>query len=192
MHALGVVAANYNHLEFILKIIFYHYMGLEHQATDLVFAKLNNNRNRLDMLAECVETREKNSDAKDRALHFIRGFALCADNRNFLMHGRTDDPRENILVLVKASRNDPKKSNYLQLTVREIQAIADEIYAFDNFGLKLYIWLTAQNHGGMFLMPKGEVVAPTLPDKPALPKPLKLTDSRPPKSDEPRPEPPPS
>jgi hypothetical protein len=67
--------------------------------------------------------------------------------------------------------------------------IADEIFAFDHFGLNLYIWLTAQSHGGMYLMPKGEVIAPTLPDKPPLPKPLNLSDSRPQKDGAPPPEP---
>src|SRR5215216_95709 len=104
MHALGVVAAHYNHLEMVFQLLFWRYSGIASQPAARLFLRLNNNRNRLDTLQEWIEEKEFNAELKARGLHFVNAFEVCAENRNFLMHSRTqlNLAASDKLVLTKA------------------------------------------------------------------------------------------
>lgn len=190
MHALGVVAANYNHLEFVLQLMLWQFSGLESEVSAKLFSTLNNNRNRLDTLALLINSREKEERVKDLALHFLRGFDICAENRNFLMHGMVHNGTASLdLTLHKAARNDPSKINYLHLTVQAIRKIADEIHDFDSFGFDIAFWTSARLTGGKFITSNGGSIEPSLPEKPPLPDKLNLSDRPTPVAGLPPPEP---
>jgi hypothetical protein len=177
MHALGVAAANYNHLEFTMQALFWHLSGLEVTVAMHLFSDLNVNKRRLDTLKRFVEAKEKDPVVKDLLEHFIIGFDINAENRNFLMHGMTlDAENSSELILKKFARNDPTKTNYMHLTAANIRKIADEIYSFDRYGLEIYIWLSARSVGGKFLLANGKVIEPTLPEKPPKPDRISLSD----------------
>ena len=81
IHALGVVAARYNMLEFALECLMFDYIGMSSDTTQYLFANLSNNL-RLDLLKRCVEDREADNDTKEAMLHFVSCFSVCAENRN--------------------------------------------------------------------------------------------------------------
>src|SRR5690242_5147756 len=64
MHALGVVAANYNHLEFVFLLLFNHHMR-SHAAATVIFANLNN-RYRKDVMQALLDDQEHDPIIRDR------------------------------------------------------------------------------------------------------------------------------
>lgn len=177
MHALGVEAANYNHLEFTMQALFWQSSGLEITVAMHLFSDLNVNKKRLDTLKRFVQAKEPDPIVKDLLDHFISGFDICAENRNLLMHGMTlDADSSSELILKKFARNDPTRTNYMHLTVPAIRKVADETYKFDRYGMELYIWRSARSTGGRFLLANGVVLQPSLPEKPLKPERLSLSD----------------
>jgi hypothetical protein len=175
MHALGVVAANYNHLEQTFQALFWRYSSLDSKPALRLFQRLNNNRNRIDSIREWIESKEYNVSARGLALHFVESFETCADNRNFLMHSLTQGTLEQAdkLVLAKAAKRDPERTNSLHLGVDELRSVADDMFHLERFGLRLYMWWRARANGGKYRFADGREVAPTLPEK--SPAPTKLT-----------------
>jgi hypothetical protein len=173
MHALGVVAAHYNHLEQVFQLLFWRYSALDSTPALRLFQRLNNNRNRIDSLIEWIENKEYNAEMKERALHFVSGFEVCAENRNFLMHGLTQSPlsASDSLVLAKAARRDPERHNFLHLRLQDIRQIANEIDNLWILGMRLYVWYRARSTGGTIIL-NGKKISPTLPEIP--PAPVKL------------------
>jgi hypothetical protein len=196
LHALGVVAANFNHLEFALLALFYIFAGLDDGTAQHLFSYLKNDK-RVDILLRSIKARETDPDVNDRATHFTKGFNVCAENRNYLMHSMTEEPSgtaltvtsivQDTLILRKATRGDPTKRNYLHLNLTEIRQAADDIYAFDLFGLKLWRFVNQRKLG----RPNdgNDATAPlSLPEKPLLPNKLIPSDSPIPKIDSPQPQ----
>ena len=180
IHALGVVAANYNSLEKVFELMFEVCSDLHQAASNKMFASLNNNRNRIDSLKSILET--GNPLGREVGLHFLRGFDICADNRNLLMHGtpyRADEKRDK-LVLQKVARNNPQRTNYLNLKVNDIRKVADEIDRFDDFGVDCIAFISAQRTGGVVQFEDGTSIAPPLPPLPRLPDRMSLSDGPPP------------
>jgi hypothetical protein len=175
MHALGVVAANYNHLEQVFMALFWRYSSLDSTPALRLFQRLNNNRHRIDSLLEWIESKEFNTSAKELAVHFVKSFETCADNRNFLMHSLTKGTLEQTdkLVLAKAAKRDPDRTNSLQLGVEELRTVADDMFHLERFGLRLYVWWRARANGGKYRFSDGREFVPTLPEKSR--EPTKLT-----------------
>ncbi len=88
IHALGVLADNFNALESALRHLFQRYVTLPRSATEYVFMKLNN-AERLEVLTACCEASKHSKRVKSGLRYFVKGFERCAQNRNILMHART-------------------------------------------------------------------------------------------------------
>ena len=157
MHALGVIVTYYNSLEYGLFLMFFHYLNDNHTtAPQTIFARLNN-QYRVDVVSRYAETIEKDEQVKDRVKHFLNGYNVCTDNRNFLAHSRLHGgtalealgkPMPRQIVLTKAPRGAPKRQNYTLMLVSDLRTIADDIKAFDQFAWELFIYLAAQRYGG--------------------------------------------
>lgn len=180
MHALGVVAANYNSLENTLSLLMYHYSGKLGSMPQLLFSLLNNNHNRLTMLRCYIDENEFDPAVKEYLTYFAAAYDICAENRNFLMHGMTQSPSDSQnLLLSKFARRDPTRLNYLELTADDIREVADDMFNFDVFGLGIFLWLRARPYGGEFKMSDGSIEKPEWPVQPAMASRLKLLDSKP-------------
>lgn len=132
-----------------------------------------NNKERLNLLEQLASEREKNAVAKERVQHFIAGFDICAENRNFLMHSMThkaswDKAKTEYMTLRKAPRREPHRVNYLNLELTDLRRIAEEISDYDEYAISLFVWLQAQPLGRYFWA-DGTETTPTLPDKPPTP-----------------------
>jgi hypothetical protein len=115
---------------------------------------------------------------QDRIEHFLSGFDICAENRNFLMHSLTRNAvgsNQLYLELEKSARSQPTRRNLVRLSVEDIRRIADEIDTYDHFGFNLVLWLLARLDGGVLKLGDGPEQRPPLPDKPALPAKLNLS-----------------
>jgi len=175
MHALGVVAANYNSLEKIFELMVDVCSNLPQTLPTKLISTLNNNRNRIDTLKSILENDDRT--ARDVGLHFLNGFEICAENHNFLMHGTPFRADENVgqLILQKAARKDPLRTSYLNLKVQDIRRVADDIDRFDDLGADFIAFIAARSTGGVIKCEDGTSVAPTLPELPWLPERLTLS-----------------
>lgn len=195
MHALGVFITSYNSLEFILFFFFYHYLG-ESRKTSVplfIFSKLNN-QNRIDALYVEIEP---DPDVRERMKYFLDSYNICTENRNFLAHAQLHNKTSlgrlyggdlvdvSRVIMKKPPRNAPERDNFTHLTVQEIHDMADDIGVVDDFGFKLFIFLEARHHGGVFTFPGGKTERPTLPDIPPVPRTLILSPTANPTTEKP-------
>jgi hypothetical protein len=177
MQALGVIAAKYNDLEgafYRLFLVTMHNMNVG----KLVFAKLNN-AERVTVAKKAAET----EPLEFRLLleYFLSGFGILAENRNILMHskahnaGALESLGQSHLTLAKAAKSNPDENNFVNLEVKDLRAIADDMANFSDFGFDLFLWRIALVTGGTISWGDGKTTTPTLPEKPLAPR--KLTPS---------------
>jgi hypothetical protein len=171
LHALGVVALNYNALEISFYILFCEYVGNSSFSAQL-FSQMKNNF-RLETLQAAVVHQEKDSEVINAIGWYVGAFNICATNRNILMHSVHDlvESEDTALKLLKSHRSDPLKQTNLLFDVPTLRQVADEIWSLDYYTIDLCFYL--QTRSGS--MPADDPYArTTLPDKPAPPKNLSL------------------
>ena len=183
LHAFGVLAHNYNHLESALLGLIAYYARLTRAAALVAFHGLNN-KQRQEFLEQLVADREKDPIVQDLLADFVKGYGICPANRNFLMHSATDPDaiRSDVMVLKKISPQNTKRVDEVKVGLPELRAITDSVFDYEQFGLDLFFWLQARDNGGKIIY-QGKEEEPPLPGKPPSPK--KLTLSPPQKSGQP-------
>src|SRR5690348_1468657 len=86
MHALGVIAANYNRLEAQLRFLLNSFMSIpmiSAQAGDYLFERLSN-AERMDFLKRLYNQQVGGTNLAERLDWFIKGYGICVENRNIL------------------------------------------------------------------------------------------------------------
>ena len=136
-HALGVIAATFNHLE-------YRLLGLTLLYTEFgpvptfVFNRLKDNSARLHILREAVREKGESDAIKEAVSWFCKGMSACAENRNILMHSLTtsvtSEGEISHTVFNKTVKDDPTSWNRYYLDLPVLQRVADEMHAFERFG----------------------------------------------------------
>jgi hypothetical protein len=197
MHALGVIAANYNELEGRFYGLFYLTLG-RFEIGKIIFSKLNNTE-RIDIALRVAETEP--ASFRDRYIHFITGYGVATDNRNILMHSKahnagpldfeTNAPNIAVsqLTLAKPSRKSMDENNFISLDASELRSVADEMAEFSMFGWGLFYWRLAFIRGGTITWNDGTTATPPLPDKPTAPRRLVLSPQQVPTNTPSQPEP---
>ncbi len=175
MHALGVIAANYNALEGEFYRLFF-VTSDKMEVGKLVFAKLNN-AERIQIARAIAETEPP--PFQELFLYFLDCFGTITENRNILMHSQTHDLwpydlEDTHLTLSKASKIKPDNHGFIRLDVSELRRIADEMHEAASFGFKLFLWRFAIITGGTITWSDGSQLTPSLPEKPAEPRKLVL------------------
>jgi hypothetical protein len=175
LHALGVIIASYNQLEFSFFIFFMRYLNIATVPAQKLF-ELVSNPNLIDLLRDAVNDTERDDRVKESVLYFIAGVETLAGIRNFLAHSQTilNDPNQDHLTFGKGSRRQPNVWGYSHLNREDLRAIADSMRAFHTFGSHLDMWISARATGGRLLF-GSQVHVPSFPEKP--PQPTKLTSS---------------
>lgn len=176
IHALGVIAANYNELEGIFYRLFYLTLG-KAEAGKIIFSKLNN-AERIQVAFKIAESEKP--EFRDSYEHFISGYGTATENRNILLHSKAHNawPLDGVvshLVLAKPTKNNPSENNFVKLDIAELRATADDIASLSIFGLGLFYWRYAWLTGGTITWESGEIATPSWPDKPAAPRRLVLS-----------------
>lgn len=129
LHALGVIAATYNVLEFQLAHWFRASIGADYKSevANSLFAALSNNT-RLD-----VVRKHFSQEKFPKYYHLIKcaldSYDICAENRNYLMHsvGNENFVDGEIYNFIKPARNDPGRMVDYPLKVKDLREIADSI-----------------------------------------------------------------
>jgi hypothetical protein len=133
--AIGVIALNYCQLENMLRALFSNVTQLNEFQTQAFFHRLANNV-RKDVLLELLGKTTIPDDLRASINHFMDGFAICAENRHFVMHsssgGLHSSETERGLVLERYSRSGNKLACYL--TLNDLKLVADEIHGYMIFG----------------------------------------------------------
>jgi len=88
IHAIGVLSASYNLLEFRLRQFLELYTHLPHPTGTQVFIS-SNNQERLNLLRMCVAKSVHPLRVRNRVMRFADGYDACTQNRNILMHSET-------------------------------------------------------------------------------------------------------
>lgn len=164
VHALGVVSVNYNALEFHLLLLIVFYLGGKWKRATTIFDNATNNV-RLDVLRALANHPQHPANVRELLFYFTSGYAICAANRNILMHShvisrRKNDPPE-MLRLIKRTRKSGKE-NQFEFDLDDIRRVADEIRAYVSFASGIVsAQLRWQNPNAPW--------PPTLPEKPPLP-----------------------
>jgi hypothetical protein len=174
LHALGVITASFNQLEFVLFLFFMDYLKLQPKLAQRLFVQIANNV-RCELLIDAVELEETDAQIRGRALHFLKAFQILADNRNFLSHSQTimNDPNQPHLTFGKGSKRQPDVWSFAHLTLPEIRQVADDIWTYWKFGSELRAWMVTRATGGVMTFSDGQTITHTLPETPPLPDKLK-------------------
>jgi hypothetical protein len=189
MHALGVIAANYNELEGHFYLLFYLTLN-KFEVGKIIFSKLNN-AERIETALKLAETEPANF--RDLFRYFISGYGIASENRNILMHSKAHnawpyDISVSHLTLAKPSKKSPDENNFISLDVPELRSIADDMARFGSFGFDLFLWRLALLTGGILTWADGDTTTPTLPRKPPEPRRLLLSPQEVPTSAPPQPQ----
>jgi len=173
LHALGVITASYNQLEFVFLMFFMRHLSLDSVSAQRIFALLSN-PHRIDLTRDAVEATEKDPSKKEMILYFIKGFETLANTRNFLAHSHTifNDPAQEHLTFGKGSKRQPDRWSFAHMKLGDLRHVAEDMMAFRTYGFELDWWLIAQRSGGTIIFPGGQTDTPALPEKPPLPEAL--------------------
>jgi hypothetical protein len=166
LFAIGVASSNFTALEAVMQFIFATVLDLTIENSEMISAKIGAE-------ATVILTRQKLATLKwedrieDRVQHFLRGFNICLENRNHLMHSEvswtaTVHPTEKTFLF---KRNKKGELHMAGPKLPELRRIADSMMIFTHYGRRLGNWI---NNHSTDPPTFPEDVFP-LPDKPALP-----------------------
>ncbi len=135
--ALGVIALESALLENIFRAILSSVARWNNHQTAAIFNRLNN-RGRQDVIDDLLPNTTIPLETKDDINHFVAGYMVCAENRNYLMHSSSGGTYRGSangvggLVLERYSRPGNKWVCYP--TNKQLCGVADEIHAYAGFG----------------------------------------------------------
>jgi hypothetical protein len=188
IHALGVIASVFNLLEFRFRSLFGIYTKMPLETAYITFTKITN-ETRLELVTSALKFSTHPDPIKDDVSFFLKGYKICAHNRNTFMHstvfyvfGPDDDPcpvtspphaQPLGLGFQKSPKGAPYQINTYQMTLAEIRKQADALKSFEVYGDHLY-WHILKNYEPTryqsFGFPEDAQFA--LPNRPALPEAL--------------------
>jgi hypothetical protein len=122
LHALGVISLNFNLLEASLYVLLEQFMPPS--AVAHFFHEMSNEK-RLHALRQFSES-NADPDVAERVEAVCNYFAICAENRNLLMHSRIDRLRsEDHISLTKMGK---RGSFRFDVPIESLRRIADEMW----------------------------------------------------------------
>ncbi len=169
LFAIGVASSNFTQLETVMQFIFASVLDLTIENSEMISAKIGAE-------ATVILTRQRlaaltwEEHIKDRVLHFLRGFDICLENRNHLMHSEISwlagTHKTEKTFLFKRTRKG--ELHLAAPKLEQLRQIADSMMIFTHYGRGLGNWI---NNNSTKPPTFPDAVFP-LPDKPALPQAL--------------------
>ena len=162
--AIGVASSKFAELEQVLGFIFGIVFGVHDFDDELIVASVGS-----EAAAALITTKLNKltwpEEIKTEVQHFIAGFHVCAENRNSLIHSVMESRAGETAVLFKTAKQG--RAQWLSLTLEELQAVADSMNAFCQFGRSLGNWINTSTSPLPF-----SSGTPSWPDRPRLPRKL--------------------
>jgi hypothetical protein len=166
LFAIGVASSNFARLEMVMQFIFASVLDLTIQNSEMISAKIGAEATVI-LTRQKLATLDWAEDTKDRVRHFLRGFDICLENRNHLMHSEASwlmgTYETDKTFLFKQTKKGEIRAASPKLPV--LRNVADSMQVYIHYGRRLGNWIN--NHS---TNPPAfpDAVFP-LPDKPALP-----------------------
>jgi hypothetical protein len=179
MHALGVIAANYNDLEGHFYRLFCLTLP-NFNVANMIFARMHNG----ERMAIALEVSKKEKpEFRLRYEAFIAAYGTATENRNILLHSKAHNASPldlsalgtSQLILAKPSKKSPNENSFVSLSVADLREIADDMAECSNFGWQLFYWRYASLTGGTITWNDGSTATPPLPEIPREPRKLVLS-----------------
>lgn len=164
---MGVVAIQFNLLETILLGFHHLYLRRGKEVSFIIF-DASTNTTRCELLGKLADTSERHSEVTELVHWFIKGFYICAENRNTLMHSAPLGKNEAAegLRMGKRPRKSTTKFNEYLFALDDIRGVADSIDEFALFGRRVMMNVSFHE------CPAPGIYFEPLPDKPSLPRKL--------------------
>jgi hypothetical protein len=185
MHAIGVIAVNYNRLESSLFNLFAHHLianGTTYRHCEYLFWSYDNAR-RTATIEFLFREHEKEPAVKEHIEHFLKYWSVVSEKRHLLMHSWLDaspenellagilDPKQAIMRLAKLSKDDWSTELVMRLSLPNLQAIADQLNGGVVYATEIANYLLSRDYQAFL---KGFLKHGSLPEKPRLPRKLKV------------------
>jgi len=176
IHALGVIAIEYNKFEAAMFGLFRHHLAVLNVPREVIgdlYGKLNEGQ-RMAMIESIFLRCEKDQVAKDCVTRLVKYFNICATNRNILMHSTSRSGHDSeIFEIEKRSKADWLKLNYSSLTLETLRRVADDMAR--GFKLVFEVFWFIQTRDGQVPPFFPARLPPAIPDN-LLPSRLELSD----------------
>lgn len=102
-HAIGMITVSWTTIETRLDQLIVSLSSLYPNATaDLILSKLGN-VTKADLVVTLAKAREWEPEGIDALEHFVKGFNICRENRNIIMHARWSEAEDGSAVMAKIS-----------------------------------------------------------------------------------------
>jgi hypothetical protein len=168
--ALGVISLAYSNFEWLFAGVFREVTQTPDTVLRILFSKLPNNI-RMETLSNFLEKMDWPEGLKDDIKHFMKGFQICAENRNLLMHSYSGGVRASTgdIVIMRTARSGDEVISLS--TLPELREIADAINAFNSYAADVMVGINVFRQKKR----KGEDISSfqsPSPDRPPLPRSL--------------------
>lgn len=166
--AMGVASVKFTELESVLRFIFGTVFELDSSATDMLPAKIGNEAAAI-LIEQRLERVPWKEPAKGYIEHFLNGFAVCLENRNYLVHSNVAWTGTESIVLFRTTKQGLTQGAVP--TLGELRAVADDMHTYVSYGRMLGNAINnARSDPPIF-----PVSAFPWPGKPALPRKLQYS-----------------
>lgn len=161
--AIGVASVKFVELESVLYFLFATTFALHNDDATMIVAKAGTEA-ATALLRQRLPATEWDDKTRDAVAHFLKAFAICAKNRNQLMHSNLAWSADATLFFQTTKQGRTEMANP---TLAELRNVAEDINTFVLYGRNLGNAINAAS-----------AVAPIpanafpWPEKPTLPEPL--------------------
>jgi len=165
--AIGVIAMTYYLLEGVLRSVFTATLEMPRDRGSVIFHRIQNDV-RLAIIKDVATQRKLPPPLLIRLDHFTSGFAICADNRNALLHSGSSYPfwsraiPETVDELPLTRRTRSGEVLHINVDETVLRRVATEMMGLNGFGGALYGHIPTP-------FPLDFEPVPPLPDIPELP-----------------------
>jgi hypothetical protein len=159
---LGVVSIKYTEMESVLCFLFATVFNLESETATMLVSKMGAKAS-AELVEQKLPDTQWDDEIKDRVSHFVKGFKICNENRNDLMHSNVAWTGNDRTVLFKTSRQG--NTHGTTHTLDELRHIADDMNTYCEYGRWLGNAINITLSDPPVFLPS----AFPLPDKPPLP-----------------------
>lgn len=140
VHAIGMVALNFNLMEETVRRILVQQINVPPKAAEKIAGGMTN-RERVDTLLAIIESDQHGDEVICVVRAALHAFDICTDNRNILMHSNHlySDVASGVTSLFKRSRGDKSKGLIFDVNISDLREVAD--VTNDTINMLLDLWM---------------------------------------------------
>jgi hypothetical protein len=165
IYAIGVASIKFAQLEYAMGAIFRTVLDINHDDVSVFIAQTRNYQTLLQLLSAKMNSTYYPEEVREKLEAFVKGFKICTDNRNLLMHSNINASLEDAIMLHKANKDG--RIIACRPTIEELRQVADDMNAYFHFGVLLAN--AVASHGGDYANPPALPFPwPDIPPRPKL------------------------